>query len=153
MGAYKVYCNAILILEPDTDIQRGKWERGKRTVIKAEILYLLIFSRGKMRPNVIFPGGGGWNSIQSHLSRGGGLNLGTFFQWESQGVCPVYKFYQYFRHRNVDKHRMDIVSTLWAFFFVYIVHIVYIAMLIDILSTSYLFFYPISQTILSMQQC
>lgn len=47
-------------------------------------------------------------------------------------------FYQYCRDRNVDQHRVDIVSTLWIFCLVYIVHI---ATFIDIGSTSYIFFH------------
>lgn len=45
--------------------------------------------------------------------------------------------YQYCRDRNVDHHRVDILSTLWIFCLVYIVHI---ATFIDIGSTSYFFF-------------
>lgn len=44
--------------------------------------------------------------------------------------------YQYCRDRNVDQHRVDILSTLWIFCLVYIVHI---ATFIDIGSTSYFF--------------
>lgn len=44
--------------------------------------------------------------------------------------------YQYCRDRNVDHHRVDILSTLWIFCLVYIVHI---ATFIDIGSTSYFF--------------
>jgi hypothetical protein len=39
-------------------------------------------------------------------------------------------------HRNVVRYRINIVSTLWTFLIVYIVHIVDIAMLYDIESTS-----------------
>jgi hypothetical protein len=40
------------------------------------------------------------------------------------------------RHRDVERYRINIVSTLWTFFLVYIVHIVDIAMLNNIESTS-----------------